>query len=171
VSSKLRPVLGSIVFFGVAPGVVAGWVPYVLSGWRLEKPIFGFDGGRLFGGILVLTGVVCLIDCFARFAIPGKGTPAPVAPTERLIASGCYRFVRNPMYVAVIAIIIGQSLLLGSAVLFGYALVVWLACHIFVLVYEEPTLHKQFGESYRVYQSYVRRWCPRLRPWQGIDVA
>jgi protein-S-isoprenylcysteine O-methyltransferase Ste14 len=143
----------------------------MLSGWSLEAPFFGIDSGRILGGIIVLTGVACLIECFARFAIQGKGTPAPVAPTDHLIASGCYRYVRNPMYVAVVAIILGQSLLLGSLLLFEYALVVWLAFHIFVLVYEEPTLHKQFGESYRVYQSQVRRWWPRLRPWRSADVA
>jgi len=171
VSTKLKPVIGSIAFFGVAPGFVAGWVPYALSGWTLEEPILGFDAERILGGLLVLAGVAGLIESFARFAIQGKGTPAPIAPTENLIVSGLYRYVRNPMYIAVVAIILGQGFLLGSVVLLGYALVVWLACHLFVLLYEEPTLHKQFGESYRVYQSQVRRWWPRLRPWRGVDVG
>lgn len=169
-STKLRAVIGSIAFFGVAPGLVAGWVPYTLSGWSLEEPIFGFDAERILGGVLLLAGAACLIESFARFAIRGKGTPAPVAPTEHLVASGLYGYVRNPMYVAVVAIILGQSLLMGSVLLLGYAFIVWLACHLFVLLYEEPTLHKQFGESYRVYRSQVRRWWPRLRPWRGADV-
>ena len=80
-STFLRPVVGSIIFFGVAPGLVAGWVPYALSGWRVEAPFFGLREGRIIGGVLVLFGCLCLIDSFARFAIQGKGTPAPLAPT------------------------------------------------------------------------------------------
>jgi protein-S-isoprenylcysteine O-methyltransferase Ste14 len=167
VNAKLGPIIGSIVFFGVAPGVVAGWVPYALTGWRLEEPLLGLWGGRPLGGILAAIGLAGLLDSFARFAIQGQGTPAPVAPTKRLIVSGLYRHVRNPMYVAVVSIILGQSLVLGSILLFGYATVVWLAFHIFVLVYEEPTLRHQFGESYRLYESQVRRWWPRLRPWRA----
>jgi protein-S-isoprenylcysteine O-methyltransferase Ste14 len=135
----------------------------------LEEPLLGFSAGRPLGGILVAIGLAGLVDSFGRFAIQGEGTPAPVAPTKRLIVSGLYRHVRNPMYVAVVSIILGQGLVLGSALLLGYAAVVWLTVHTFVVVYEEPTLRNQFGESYRLYQSQVRRWWPRLRPWRGDD--
>lgn len=165
--SRAGAVIGSVIFFGVAPGVVAGWIPYALSGWRFERALLGIPAGRIAGGILVVIGLAVLIDCFRRFAIEGVGTPAPVAPTEYLVGSGPYLYVRNPMYLAVVSIILGQGILLGSVALLGYAGVVWLLFHLFVWTYEEPTLRKQFGESYRAYQARVRRWWPRLTPWRG----
>ena len=152
-----------MLFFGIAPGVVAGWIPYALSGWRFEPALLGFPAGRIAGGTLIVIGLGVLVDCFRRFALEGVGTPAPVAPTEYLVGSGSYRYVRNPMYLAVISVILGQGILLGSPTLLGYAGVVWLAFHLFVCAYEEPTLRKQFGESYRTYQARVRRWWPRLK--------
>jgi protein-S-isoprenylcysteine O-methyltransferase Ste14 len=163
--SKTGAVVGSLIFFGVAPGVVAGWIPCALSGWRLEPAFLGFPAGRIAGVILIVIGLGVLVDCFRRFALEGVGTPAPVAPTKYMVGSGPYRYVRNPMYLAVISIILGQALLLGSVSLLAYSGVVWLLFHLFVWTYEEPTLRKQFGESYRVYQTRVRRWWPRMKPW------
>ena len=105
-----------------------------------------------------------LLDSFARFAIQGLGTPAPVAPPQRLVVSGLYRYVRNPMYVAVVSLIFGQALLFGSISLLEYGFVVWLGFFAFVLVYEEPTLRGKFGKEYEDYCSRVGRWIPRLRP-------
>jgi len=164
---KLWPVIGSLVFFLIAPAVVAGWVPYWLTAWEMGEPFPGSGAARGVGIVLIAIGVVSLIDCFARFALQGRGTPAPVAPTQTLVVSGLYRYVRNPMYVAVLSIILGQALLLGSVRLLQYAGFTWLFFFLFVRLYEEPTLRRQFGESYRVYQSHVRRWWPRLRPWQA----
>ena len=160
--SRAGAVIGSVIFFGVAPGVVAGWIPYALSGWRFEPALLGLPAGRIAGGILVAIGLGVLIDCFKRFAVEGVGTPAPVAPTEYLVGSGPYRYVRNPMYLAVVSTILGQGILLGSLALLAYASVVWLLFHVFVRAYEEPILRKQFGESYRNYQARVGRWWPRL---------
>jgi protein-S-isoprenylcysteine O-methyltransferase Ste14 len=168
---KFGPVLGSLVFFVVAPGTVAGWVPYVLSRWRFEPPFFGAPASRIVGGVLIVLGVGALVHCFARFALEGRGTPAPVAPTETLVVSGLYRYVRNPMYVAVVSIIVGQSLLLGNSSLLGYAAIVWLAFHVFVLAYEEPTMRRTHGESYAAYQANVRRWLPRISPWTGTNLS
>jgi protein-S-isoprenylcysteine O-methyltransferase Ste14 len=154
-----------MIFFAIAPAMVAGWIPYALSRWRLEPPLLGITAGRWIGVMLVAIGVAVLVDSFARFALEGKGTPAPVAPTETLVASGLYRHVRNPMYLGVLAAIVGQALLLGSISLLRYAVVVWGLFHVFVLAYEEPSLRDRFGDSYRVYQRGVRRWWPRLRPW------
>ena len=102
-----------------------------------------------------------------RIVFEGRGTPAPVAPTERLVIGGAYRYVRNPMYVAVLAAIFGQGLVLGRLVLFGYALVVAIAVVGFVLGYEQPVLAERYGQEYEEYRRAVPGWIPRLTPWQG----
>ncbi len=161
----LAPLLGSALFFCVAPGVVAGVVPGALAGWRVGPPFLGLGALRVVGLALLAIGACGLLDCFARFAIQGRGTPAPVAPTATLVASGQYRYVRNPMYVAVVAAIVGQALWFGSTRVLAYGSIVWCLFHLFVVGYEEPTLLRRFGESYRAYQAGVRRWVPRVRPW------
>jgi protein-S-isoprenylcysteine O-methyltransferase Ste14 len=163
----VRPLLGSLLFFVVAPGTVAGWVPYRLTGWRMGPSLLPGPGLRVAGAVLVIAGVASLVDSFLRFALVGRGTPAPIAPTRQLVVSGQYRHVRNPMYVAVVAIILGQGLLLGSTHVLLYAGIVWLITHTFVLLYEEPTLASQFGTSYETYRRNVRRWWPRIQPWRG----
>jgi len=109
-----------------------------------------------------------LLESFARFALEGLGTPAPVFPTRRLIATGLYRYVRNPMYVAVLSLIVGQGLLLGNVDLLAYAAMVWGAFHLFVLGYEEPKLRKTYGEQYKQFCANVPRWIPRLRAWSSF---
>ena len=116
------------------------------------------------GAVLTAAGVVVLVQAFARFVREGLGTPAPVAPTETLVVGGLYRYVRNPMYLAVLATIVGQALLLGQPILLGYAFVVWIAFASFVRFYEEPHLTRRFGESYRAYRAAVPAWVPRVRP-------
>ncbi len=96
----------------------------------------------------------------------GIGTPAPVAPPQLLVVGGIYRHVRNPMYVAVLAAILGQALLLGQLVLLGYAAAMWLVFAAFVRFYEEPTLAESFGADYDAYRRAVPAWLPRLRPWR-----
>lgn len=113
----------------------------------------------------MLAGICLLLDSFARFALRGLGTPAPVAPTRHLVATGLYRFVRNPMYLGVVAAIAGQGLLFGNARLFLYGASIWMAFHSFVLLYEEPTLRSRFGPEYEEFCAHVPRWIPRLRPW------
>jgi protein-S-isoprenylcysteine O-methyltransferase Ste14 len=106
----------TLAFLVVAPGVVAGLAPWLIAGWRVDDD-WGFL--RIVGGILIAGGLVVLLDAFRRFVVGGRGTPAPVAPTERLVVGGLYRHVRNPMYLAVRSGIAGQALLLGQAVLFA----------------------------------------------------
>ena len=166
-----RAILGSFVFFLVAPGLVAGLVPFALVGWTPQSPLLGLPGERLVGVAAVGAGLACLLDCFARFALEGRGTPAPVEQTEVLVASGLYRFVRNPMYVCVVTIVLGQALLLGHAPLLAYAAVVLVAFHLFVRLYEEPTLRRRFGGSYETYCLHVRRWWPRLTPWRDSSTS
>jgi protein-S-isoprenylcysteine O-methyltransferase Ste14 len=121
---------------------------------------------RIVGGVVLIAGLASLVECFARFVIVGLGTPAPIAPPRQLVVSGQYRYVRNPMYVAILAILVGQSLLLGSLGLLPYALLMWLVFHAWVLVYEEPKPGAQFGASYAECCGYVRRWWPRIMPWK-----
>jgi len=162
---KALSVLGTAVFFVLAPGVVAGLAPWWISrggtnrvslGWPLKGPAV----------MLIAAGAAVLLDSFSRFALKGLGTPAPVFPTRNLVVTGLYRYVRNPMYLAVVAVILGQSLLLGSARVLVYGALVGLVFHLFVVVYEEPTLRAKYGSEYENFRSNVPRWVPRLRPWR-----
>jgi protein-S-isoprenylcysteine O-methyltransferase Ste14 len=161
-----RAAAGSLLFFVVAPVVVAAVVPWWLIGWRAGDVPSLWLPVRVLGAALLIAGVVVLVHAFARFVTEGRGTPAPVAPTERLVIGGLYRHVRNPMYVAVLAVILGQALLLGRPVLLLYAAAVFGAVASFVRWYEEPTLAKQFGQDYERYRAAVPGWWPRLRPWR-----
>ena len=151
---------GSALFFAVAPAVVAGLIPWLLTGWDLEGdwwlPL------RILGWALIVAGAVVLVLAFVRFVVEGLGTPAPVAPTERLVVGGLYRYVRNVMYVAVTAAILGQALLLGSVALLVYAALAWAAMAAFAKLHEEPTLARRYGAQYEMYRRAVPAWWPRL---------
>jgi protein-S-isoprenylcysteine O-methyltransferase Ste14 len=164
---KVSAIVGSAVFLVIAPGFIAGLAPWWISRWRLESPFFGMALLRLAGGALVVLGVIGLLDSFVRFAVQGVGTPAPVFPTRHLVVTGLYRYVRNPMYVAVVSTILGQGLILGNATLLEYGGIVWVLFHLFVLVYEEPTLRASFGSEYELFCTHVSRWIPRFTPWRG----
>jgi protein-S-isoprenylcysteine O-methyltransferase Ste14 len=124
---------------------------------------------RIAGGVLIAVGVAFLLHAFARFVLEGLGTPAPVAPTERLVVGGVYRYVRNPMYLAVGTTIVGEALLLGQFALLGYAAAFGVVVFSFVRLYEEPTLSAQFGAGYDDYRQAVPAWIPRLRSWHGTE--
>jgi protein-S-isoprenylcysteine O-methyltransferase Ste14 len=162
---KIFAILGSAIFLVLAPGFVAGLVPWWISHWRVETALLGLPLLRFAGGVLLAFGAIGLLDSFARFAIQGIGTPAPVFPTRHLVVTGLYRYVRNPMYVAVVSIILGQGLIFGNVKLLQYGGLVWLLFHLFVLVYEEPRLRASFGSEYKAYCAEVPRWIPRLTPW------
>jgi protein-S-isoprenylcysteine O-methyltransferase Ste14 len=154
--------LGSAAFLAAAPGLVAGFVPWLLTGWRSADPPSVVCG---LGWVLIAAGSAVLVHAFARFVIEGRGTPAPIAPTERLVVGGLYRHVRNPMYVAVGTTIVGQALVLDRPVLLVYAAAFWLVVATFVYAYEEPALSARYGEEYAAYRRAVPAWWPRLRPW------
>src|SRR5262249_8902167 len=116
--------------------------------------------------ILIVAGGLALVECFGRFALQGIGTPAPVFPTRHLVVKGLYRYVRNPMYVAVVSAILGQALLFGDPRLLVYAALIWLAFHAFVLAVEEPMMRRSFPAEYADFCANVPRWVPRLRPWR-----
>jgi protein-S-isoprenylcysteine O-methyltransferase Ste14 len=162
---KSSAILGSLIFLVIAPGTVAGLVPWWISKYRFAPATPDLWAIRIAGCLLVAAGLLFLLDSFAQFALKGLGTPAPIAPTRHLVVSGYYRYVRNPMYVAVLALIVGQALLFGDLALFAYAVIVWAAFSAFVLGYEEPTLRRTFGDEYLSYCAHVPRWIPRLRPW------
>src|SRR6266480_1734974 len=156
--SRLTAAVGSVLFFAVAPGVVAGLVPWWLTRWQVRGSLAHWAPVRV-------AGLILLVQAFARFVAEGRGTPAPVAPTEHLVVGGLYRYVRNPMYLAVVAAITGQGLALGQSVLLGYAAAVWVTVASFVRWYEEPALARQFGAQYQAYRRAVPAWRPRIRPW------
>ncbi len=164
---KVLAIIGSAVFLVIAPGFVAGLMPWWISHWRVEAPFFGLPLFRVVGGLLIMLGAIGLLDSFARFALRGVGTPAPVFPTRHLVVSGLYRYVRNPMYIAVVITILGQGLILGNVTLLEYGGLVWVLFHMFVLVYEEPTLKASFGSEYKHFCAGVPRWIPRFTPWSS----
>src|SRR5262249_42594281 len=166
----MRPVsavLGSFLFLLAAPGTVAGLVPYWITGWRGGPAPLGLEWVRAAGVLVAVAGLASVVESFLRFALEGLGTPAPIAAPARLVVTGQYRHVRNPMYVAVLALIVGQALVLGRRALLLYGLLFWLATHAFVTLYEEPTLAARFGPAYAAYRKAVGRWWPRLRAWRA----
>jgi protein-S-isoprenylcysteine O-methyltransferase Ste14 len=162
---RASAILGSLVFLLLAPGFVAGLVPWWITHRQFRPPFLGTGGFRVLGVILIVAGLPPLLDSFARFALQGLGTPAPVFPTRHLVVSGLYRHMRNPMYVGVAAVIFGQALLFGSLQLLAYGLAVVLGFHLFVVLYEEPKLTCSFGDEYCEFRDNVPRWVPRLKPW------
>jgi protein-S-isoprenylcysteine O-methyltransferase Ste14 len=162
-----RALVGSLAFLVLAPGTVAGLVPFLLSRWRAGPPLLGLAVVPWIGGALVAGGLAVLLDSFARFALRGLGTPAPVAPPTRLVVTGLYRHVRNPMYVAILAVVGGQALLLTDLGVAVWGALLWLAFHLFVVGYEEPALRSRFGAEYDRFREGVPRWIPRARGWSG----
>ena len=160
-----RAAAGSLLFLLVAPGIVAGLVPWLLTGWETGDRLGGLLVVRAPGAVVLGGGLIVLLEAFVRFVREGRGTPAPVAPTEQLVVGGLYRHVRNPMYLAVEATVVGQALLLGRPVLLAYAAILAVAFWAFVHSYEEPTLARRYGREYEAYRSAVPGWIPRLRPW------
>jgi protein-S-isoprenylcysteine O-methyltransferase Ste14 len=154
--------VGASLFFAVAPGVVAGVLPWWLTGWDAGPAWLPL---RLVGAVLLTVSALVLLDAFMRFVMEGAGTPAPVAPTAQLVVGGLFRYVRNPMYLAVVGAILGQAMLLGRPVLVTYAAVVAATTATFVHWYEEPTLRRQFGAEYDAYRAAVPAWWPRRHPW------
>ena len=116
---------------------------------------------------MILAGVPGLIDAFVRFALQGLGTPAPIAPPRNLVVTGLYRYVRNPIYVALVSIVLGQAVLMGDWRLIVYGALLWLSFHAVVVVSEEPALEGTFGKEYEAFRAAVPRWIPRMTPWRS----
>ena len=150
----------SLLFLIVAPGTVAGYIPLVFlrRGPQIETGVFAYLAFPLWA-----IGMSILLWSFWNFLVQGHGTPAPIDPPKELVAVGFYRYVRNPMYVGVLAAIIGHFLWFGYWNLLIYAAIVFVAFHAFVTYYEEPTLKRKFGAAYEDYLRKVPRWIPRVR--------
>lgn len=164
---RIQSIVGSAIFLVIAPGTVAVLVPRWISRWSFSPPLFGLSGFRVLGVVLILCGGFVLLDSFARFARQGLGTPAPPMPTRHLVVTGLYRYVRNPMYVGVCAMIVGQGLLFGDTRVLSYGVWIAVAFALFVLLYEEPKLRRTFGAEYDEFCAHVPRWIPRVTPWSG----
>lgn len=159
-SRALGPILKTILFTIVVPGTVAVYVPYRLTGGFVSP-----ESGPLawVGILMVALGAAFYFRCAWEFAVRGLGTPAPIAPTKFLVTTALHRYVRNPMYLGVALAIFGQAVLFRSFHVAEYAAAMLLTAHVFVVLYEEPTLARQFGESYESYRREVPRWIPKLK--------
>src|SRR5260221_10199785 len=141
---RVLAVLGSALFLALAPGTVMGLIPWWISKWQVRAGLPGSLFVQLLGFLILLTGILVLLDSFARFALQGIGTPAPVLPTRHLVVTGLYRYVRNPMYVGVVSAVLGQSMILQNFFLLGYAGLFCFISHLFVIAYTEPALALPF---------------------------
>jgi protein-S-isoprenylcysteine O-methyltransferase Ste14 len=159
---RMPPWLSSLIHYIAAPGLVVGLIPWLLTDWQMGSPTWS-TALRVLGSLMVAVGVTVVTAEFVRFVREGEGSPAPVAPTRRLVTGGLYRHARNPMYIGVITAIVGQSLLLSRPVLLLYAMLTAITVWAFVHWYEEPTLSRTFGAEYAAYRREVPGWIPRPR--------
>ena len=157
----VKPVLNTLLFTILVPATAAGWIPLWLRGNASMTDMVALRGVSI---LLIAVGVaIYLHSAFWGFALHGLGTPAPIAPTKKLVVVGLHRYVRNPMYIGVALMVLGQAMLFWSWHLLGYAVLFLIIVHLFVVFYEEPTLERQFGEEYEDYRKRVPRWIPCLR--------
>lgn len=149
----------NLFFTILQPGLVAGLIPLWIIGVKADN-IFGnvWQWHHYIGTVIFLIGFIIMLWCIISFAFKGRGTLSPVDPTKKLVISGLYYFSRNPMYLGVILILIGEAIFFQSANLWGYLLFVFIIFHLFVIYIEEPRLRKDFGEEYSLYCQKVRRW-------------
>jgi protein-S-isoprenylcysteine O-methyltransferase Ste14 len=154
--------LRSLLWTVLLPGMVAGYIPWRYFGVSQVQLDFS-NPLHLLGLVVVAVGVALLAACIWEFAHRGRGTLSPVDPPKALVVQGLYRYVRNPMYVAVSAIVLGEALLVRSTALLVYWAIFFALVNLFVRFYEEPALRAQFGDSYERYTERVGRWLPRLK--------
>ncbi len=156
----------AFAFTVLVPGTVTVLLPYYILDGSASLQQLQWGPLVIAGGLVLLVGVGIYGRCLWEFVQKGQGIPAPIDHPKELVVTGLYRYVRNPMYLGVLTILIGEVLTLGSRALLVYAAVWLLVVHIVILVYEEPNLRARFGESYEQYCAHVRRWVPG-RPFKG----
>ena len=161
-SGFIMPLLKLLVFTVLVPGSVTVWVPNYFYRSQIKWDLVGANLHAAIAILSIVLGISGYLWCALDFAYVGRGTPAPIDPPKILVARGLYCFVRNPMYISVTLILLGESLLFESRPLLRYAVIVWVGFHLFVILYEEPTLREKFGASYEEYCRAVPRWIPRV---------
>jgi protein-S-isoprenylcysteine O-methyltransferase Ste14 len=155
----IGPILQTILFTILAPGTVTVLIPsWLVGGFRWPQ------GGPMtwLGVAIFLAGAAIYFRCAWEFAVRGLGTPAPIAPTKFLVTTALHRYVRNPIYIGVFTVLVGEAVTFRSVMLLGYAAFLCVPVQVFVVFYEEPTLQRQFGESYEEYRRSVPRWIPKI---------
>ena len=164
---KPAAVAVSVAWGAALGGTFGALLPYLLNDWHLHRPLPYWMVAQVAGALLICAGLAPIVGSFAEFA-RADGTPVPVASPPRLVVSGFYRYVRNPIYVGFMAVLIGEVLVTGSLGLLEYTAVAWCVGAAAVRFYEEPTLARKFGPEYREYRRAVRAWIPRLHPWAPV---
>jgi len=156
--------LRALIAFITLPGVIALILPPIIGisdPWHYEP--------RLEGIVVAGIGFALLIWCVRDFYVSGKGTLAPWHPPKYLVIIGLYRYVRNPMYISVLILVVGWAIYLMSPIVLCYTFILAIGFHIRVVKYEEPWLESLFGPEWHKYRSAVSRWLPRFTPWHGIS--
>ena len=164
---KTIAVLGSALFFAVAPSSVAGLVPWWITHWEFRPPFFDLEATRAVGILLIVAGLPGLVDSFARFALQGLGTPAPIAPTQNLVVTGLSIATCAILFTLPLSPSFWAKRPCSATSAFFCTVLVWLAFHAFVVGYEEPALVHRFGTEYEDFRANVPRWIPRLTPWRA----
>lgn len=151
--------LSNLIFTILQPGLVAGYFPWLIGReefiYRIEQP---FSTQQHLGIGISAVGFAIMISCIVRFAVEGKGTLSPADPTKRLVIKGLYTYSRNPMYVGVMGLLIGESVFTQSSVLWVYSILIFAAFNLYIVFFEEPRLRRDFGKEYGEYCAKVRRW-------------
>ncbi len=153
----------TLIFTILVPGTVTIYIPYLLLSSADATQRLPLGAFRYFGVIPILIGAAIYFWCAWDFTFTGRGTPAPIDPPKELVAKGLYRYVRNPMYVGVLTLLLGEAILFGSRALFIYAAVAFVVYYLFVILYEEPVLRRKFGAAYQRYCAETPRWLPRWK--------
>lgn len=155
-------VFKTLIFTVLVPGTIAVLLPYRLASSPTARGSVPLGSFRYFGVVLIAAGALIYSWCAWDFAFAGKGTPAPIDPPKELVVRGLYKHVRNPMYIGVLSLVLGQAIWFEAIALFAYAVLVFSLFNAFVFFYEEPALKRKFGASYKRYCETVPRWLPRL---------
>jgi len=158
--------LKTLIFTILVPGTLAVVIPYRLAASSAARGTIPLGGLRYFGLVFFAAGALIYLWCAWDFAFAGKGTPAPIDPPKELVVRGLYKHIRNPMYVGVLSLVLGQAFWFEAARLFIYAGIGFLLFNAFVFFYEEPALTRKFGPAYVRYCDAVPRWLPTLRRLQ-----
>ncbi|MHC4532006.1 MAG: methyltransferase family protein [Planctomycetota bacterium] len=174
-NTKLANLFGRLVLFlrslfwtVLVPGTVTLYIPYLIVTRWSPTTIAPWNVAQLLSLILIVPGAAILLHCIRSFAVIGRGTLSPLDAPRHLVVQGLYRYVRNPMYLGVLMILLGEALLFGSVVLLGYAVGWFVLINLVIVLYEEPALRSRYGESYQRYCRAVGRWLPG-RPFNDAD--